>query len=101
MPNKTPIETNERWHVGKEIPIALIFVIVTTASSGIWYASRTDARIAALERDADTNQNLRGDVIQIKEQVRNIDRVLTRVESLLDRRASISQRLKTDKEGVQ
>lgn len=94
-------DEDERWHVGKEIPLALMFTMFCAVASGVWYASQTDARIAILERDASANSGLRSDVIQIKEQVKNIDRVLSRVETMLDRRASARPALKTDKEAVQ
>jgi prefoldin subunit 5 len=77
----------ERWHIGKEIPIALIATLMMSVGSGVWYASKTDARITMLERTAEQNGGLRDDIVTLKEQIRNIDRLLTRVENILDRRA--------------
>jgi len=76
----------ERWHVGREIPLALIFTIMMSVGSGIWYASKTDARIMLLEKTQEQNGGLRDDIVALKEQIKNIDRLLQRVENVLDRR---------------
>lgn len=38
----------ERWHVGKEIPIAIIFAITVQTMGGIWFAATYVAKIDTL-----------------------------------------------------
>ena len=87
----------ERWHVGKEIPLALILAICTSVASGIWYASATSARITMIEETIKGNSTVREDIVQLREQVRNVERLLTRMETVLDRRSDIE---KTDRLGA-
>ena len=77
----------ERWHVGKEIPIALIASIAIWIMTGIWYASKTDARITNVEEFIKTQTTLREDIVQIREQLKNLDRLTQRLEQYLDRRS--------------
>lgn len=38
----------ERWHVGKEIPLAIIFAITVQTMGGIWFAATYVAKIDTL-----------------------------------------------------
>lgn len=38
-------EDRERWHVGKEIPLALIFVLVVQTGGWIWWAATQSAKL--------------------------------------------------------
>lgn len=62
MPLDMPRRSSERdrWHVGKEVPLALIFGMVVQTASAIWWARgqvATDEalgqRVSALERERD------------------------------------------------
>jgi hypothetical protein len=35
----------ERWHVGKEIPLALIMLILAQTATGIWWAATQTAKL--------------------------------------------------------
>lgn len=39
---------SERWHIGKEIPIAIIFAFVVQTCAGIWFAATYVAKIDTL-----------------------------------------------------
>jgi hypothetical protein len=82
----------ERWHVGKEIPLALIMTIGMSVASGIWYASSTSARITQIEDTVRTQVSMRDEFIQLKEQMRSVERTLVRMETLLDRRGDLGTR---------
>ena len=50
----------DRWHVGKEVPLALIFGMLTQTAAGVWWArgqvaadDNHERRILALERERD------------------------------------------------
>lgn len=38
----------ERWHVGKEIPLAIIFAITMQTMGGVWFAATYVAKIDTL-----------------------------------------------------
>lgn len=42
------VQDDERWHVGKEIPIAIIFAIALQTMGGIWFAATYVAKIDTL-----------------------------------------------------
>lgn len=35
----------ERWHVGKEIPLVLIFAILSQTVAGVWWAATQSAKL--------------------------------------------------------
>ena len=37
--------TKERWHVGKEIPLAVVFAMMLQLAGIIWFASKMDNQI--------------------------------------------------------
>ena len=88
----------ERWRVGKEIPLALIFSIMLSAGSGIWYASTISARITVIEEKMIYMTSTREDIILLKEQVTEMKRLLIRMEGSLDRRSDLIK--KTDRIGA-
>lgn len=82
--------------MGREIPLALIVTLMLSMSTGIWYASATTARIDVIERTLQTQTSLREDIVQIREQLRSLDRLTQRLETYLDRRAE-AERGKSDR----
>ena len=48
-------QTKERWHVGKEIPLAVVITMVLQAAMIVWFAAKMDNRIdinsASIERN--------------------------------------------------
>ena len=49
-----------RWHLDKRVPISIICVLVGQMTLGIWFASKLDSRVGALE-EAKTVQHERDD----------------------------------------
>jgi hypothetical protein len=43
-----PNPRSERWHVGKEIPLAIIFAISVQTLGGVWFAATYVAKIDTL-----------------------------------------------------
>lgn len=39
----------ESWHLDKKIPIAIILALALHAAAGIWFASKMDSRLTAVE----------------------------------------------------
>ena len=42
------VPSRERWHVGKEIPLALIFALFVQTSGWIWWAATQSAKLDTL-----------------------------------------------------
>ena len=80
------------WHLDRRVPIALIVTLAMQGSVGIWWMASLGSRVDYLERGVTASSGLSGEIIQIKEQLRGIDRTLTRLEAYLDRKAEKADR---------
>lgn len=47
-PHRDDRRAGERWHVGKEIPLAIIFAITLQTFGGVWFAATYVAKIDTL-----------------------------------------------------
>ena len=89
---------DNQWHLDKRVPIALIVTLILTSASGIWFVAEINSRLSYIERSIAQSQSDSGQIIQIKEQLRGIERIVQRLEQYFDRRSE-----KTDRQypGVQ
>lgn len=76
----------ERWHVGKEIPLAIIFAITVQTMGGVWFAATYVAKIdtlTSLMSEFKATQYTQADARRDKEaaDVRSND-IVRRVENL-------------------
>ena len=92
-------DRDSSWHLDKRVPVALIITILSGYAGGIWWASEMNARLSYIERYQVQSQGDSGQIIQIKEQLRGIERIVSRLEQYLDNRRTE----KTDRQypGVQ
>jgi hypothetical protein len=44
-----------RWHLDKRVPLALIIAITAQTAAGIWFMSKLDSRVASLEETRQAN----------------------------------------------
>ena len=44
-------ETHSRWHIDKNVPLALIIAIIIQSGAGIWWAATVNNRVERLESD--------------------------------------------------
>lgn len=77
-----------KWHVGREIPIALIFTIVIQTGAGIWFMSQLSSKVdRALEQLSEfraeryTKEDARRDRELYILSNRDIERRLTEIEA--------------------
>jgi len=81
---------NDSWHVGKEIPLAMLFAIVIQTLAAVWWAASFSAtvttklddlsnQVAALTADKYTQGDAGRDQALINERIENIKQ---RVENL-------------------
>lgn len=83
-----------KWHIGKEIPIAVLFAVLAQTCGGIWWAASLSAKIdAAIAQLAEykaeryTKDDARRDrelFLQLVEQQRQADREHERRLSLVE-----------------
>ena len=85
-------DPDNSWHLDKRVPIALIVTLMMQGAIGIWWMASLGSRVDYLERGVSASSGLGGDIIQMKEQLRGIEKTLVRLESYLDKRAEKSSR---------
>jgi Tfp pilus assembly protein PilO len=76
----------DRWHLDKKVPIGIIFTILLQGAGGLWFVSKLDARVLALEstqhmqRERDDRQDKAS-----AEALAQLQRQLERIDEKLDR----------------
>jgi len=48
-------ESRRQWHLGKEVPLATIFVLMVQTAGVIWWAASTAAKVDFMEKTYATN----------------------------------------------
>lgn len=76
---------DRQWHLDKRVPLALIITMMAQFATGIWWISSLGVRVDVLERSQSSASGIRDDIVTMKEQLRNLDRVVLRLERYLDR----------------
>ncbi len=75
-------KSDERWHVDRKVPVALLVTLLVTftgqTGAAIWWASKTDSRIEVLER------TMTAAAPTSVEQGTRLTRVETRLEAVQD-----------------
>lgn len=80
-------DRREGWHVGKEIPLAMIFAIVMQTMGAIWWAATLSAKlddlsyqVAALTADKYTKSDAEKDQKYAEQRFSDIERRITNME---------------------
>lgn len=80
----------ERWHVGKEVPLALIFGMLVQTGAAVWWArgqvandSDHERRIAALEKERD--------VARVAERMAVMEQAITDIRRSVERQETLVQ----------
>lgn len=84
MANTPP---RERWHVGKEIPIALIFALFTQTCGWIWWAATQSAKLdnlTSMMSDFKAGQYTQSDARRDMEVVLSREKDMTRRIEILE-----------------
>jgi hypothetical protein len=78
----------ENWHIGKEIPLALIFVIFFQTCGGIWWAATLNSKIdylndqiLSLQSEKYTKIDASKDLTTINVKIADLDRRVTNLEN--------------------
>lgn len=89
----TPVErrvSDNHWHLDKRVPISILGVLIVQMCSGLWFISKLDARIAALENisviqlSAQHEKDQKQDE-QVKDSVEKLAKQLEHIDDKLDR----------------
>lgn len=80
-------ERRESWHVGKEIPLAMIFAIFMQTVGVVWWAATLAAKmddlsyqVAALTADKYTKSDAEKDQKYVNQRLSDMERRVTNVE---------------------
>ncbi|MBI3479310.1 MAG: hypothetical protein HY016_02980 [Nitrosomonadales bacterium] len=78
----------EHWHVGKEIPLALIVVIMTQTAAGIWWLSGVSTKLDSLSSQVKemkderyTRNDAMRDTALVNQMLHDMDRRVTTLEA--------------------
>lgn len=86
----------DRWHVGKEIPLALIFAMLTQTAVGVWWAATQSAKLDNLVQmvaDFKSAQYTISDARRDQDIGVERDRALSRRLDMLEQDAASKRRL--------
>lgn len=85
-------EDGKRWHVGREIPLALIVVLIVQTAGGVWWAAnltnKVDSAILSIQ-EFKTERYTKDDARRDQELMRTVISVLQTVDSSFDRRINL------------
>jgi hypothetical protein len=78
---------HERWHIGKEIPLAVLLMLFVQTGGGIWWAANVSAKIdyaintmEEFKRERYTREDARRDLEAMKARDAEHDRRLNIIE---------------------
>lgn len=80
------------WRVDRKLSLTLVGAMVVHIGAAVWFASKVDSRVGALERQmiALNEQTSQNRAFQIEQRVRVWDRVTSQGEALNEFRAEIA-----------
>lgn len=83
-------QSPERWHVGKEVPLALIFGMLVQTGAAVWWArgqvandADHERRITALEKERE--------VARVAERMAVMEQAITDIRRSVERQETIVQ----------
>lgn len=74
-----------QWHLDKKVPVALIITIMMQTAGGIWFISKLDSRVAALEQATAYKADNRERIVRLETEIPQIKEMLGRIDRKLDR----------------
>lgn len=83
MDKVTSDDKEARWHVGKEIPIAMILTIAIQTAGIIWWAAGINSRVDMLERQVSSAGWQAEKIIRIDEKLANVQMSVAEVKELI------------------
>jgi hypothetical protein len=82
---------SEGWHLDKKVPLGMIFALLVYGGTFLWWASKLDNRVGALEKAITGTSQQEGRIIRnetridgVNSRIDEVNRVLSRIENKLD-----------------
>jgi hypothetical protein len=60
------VENKDKWHIGKEIPLAVLFAIFMQGAGIIWFVATINSRVATVEARLDTLNDSRDRLVRLE-----------------------------------
>lgn len=83
----------DKWHVGKEIPIAVMFAMMLQLGGIVWFASKMDNRIdfnaAAIDRNLKDIEETETDVDKLQVAIAEQNTINARLDLTMDHMNSL------------
>lgn len=79
----TSRDTREEWHVAKEIPVALIVVVLIQAFGFGWWGSSMSTRVDQLERQATAASSQSERIVRLEEKIGGIQQGISEIKSMM------------------
>jgi hypothetical protein len=77
------MDQESQWHLDKKVPLALIFAIAMQTAAALWWASKVDSRVDALERKTDNVQTQNDKIIRLEAKMENVVDGIAEIKRLL------------------
>lgn len=84
MEKKFNRREQDHWTVDKRIPLALLIALLINIGSWVWWASDLSSRMNNVERQAETQENLKERVIALEIVLSRLDTTVTKLDETLD-----------------
>jgi hypothetical protein len=72
--------TQKSWHVDKAVSLGILIALVCNIFAGIWYASKIDSRVAALEVATKDNTQVFERLVRVETQLDNFKDAINRID---------------------
>ncbi len=76
----------ESWHLDKRVNVSLIVVLAAQIAAGIWFASKMDSRLSAVEARTTMIESTRvgESLAELKTSQKNVEQAVRRIEAIID-----------------
>lgn len=75
----------KEWHLDRKVTLALIVALLANAGATVWWASRLEQRVTAIEGQQSRPFQNTERIVRVEAQLDNAVRSLARIEEKLDR----------------
>jgi hypothetical protein len=79
------MEHDDKWHLDRRVPIALIMAIVVQTSGLVWWASSLSERVSSLEKTRDATAPQADRLTRVEVKIENVQTTVERIERLIRR----------------
>jgi len=74
-------QPNNKWHLDRRVPLALIVTIAAQTFAAVWWASALNSRVVELERYAEQGRTDSRTLVKLEVLVNELQRIVNRMET--------------------